>query len=98
MRIVVDTNESLRLLLDNRSLMREAVRLEQVVLQTSEPLIIELEAVSSRPKLQKWFSRVAARNLITVLRTRAEIVTPASETPPCRDPKDLPLIGTALAG
>jgi len=65
---------------------------------TSDGLTDEFVEVSSRVRVRRYLTPERAALFVNLIRTRATLVVPAVETPPCRDPKDATLIGTAIAG
>ena len=97
-KAVIDTNESIRAAARDTNPVRQAWMNNNFEWVTSEALIGEFIEVISRPKVQQYLSPENAALLVELLRARATFVTPAAETPSCRDPDDLPLIGTAIAG
>jgi len=97
-KAVIDTNESIRASARDTKPVRQAWMGNAFEWVTSEALINELLDVASRPKVQQYLSPENATLFVELLRARATFVTPITDTPPCRDPDDLPLIGTAIAG
>jgi putative PIN family toxin of toxin-antitoxin system len=67
---------------------------------TSEALLAEFMQVAARPEHALRIRAGVPQEMEKLLRLRATFVTPlpASESPPCRDPNDLFVILTALAG
>jgi len=67
---------------------------------TSEALLAEFIQVAARPEHMLRIRVGVPQEMEKLLRLRATFVTPlpAAESPPCRDPDDLPVILTALAG
>mgnify|MGYP001815902509 CR=1 FL=1 len=64
----------------------------------SQPLIDELDDVWQRPRLRARINPSDAERLPEQLRTRGEWVEPVTIPPRCRDPKDHPVLATALDG
>lgn len=97
MRIVLDTNVLIAAYATRGhcyEVLEHCVRNHVVI--SSEVLLDELEAKLTR-KLR--FSRESADELLTILRSRIEIVDPPPLDPPaCRDPDDDWVIATAVAG
>ena len=97
MRIVLDTNVLIAAYATRGhcyDVLEHCIRNHVVV--SSEVLLAELDAKLTR-KLR--FSRESANELLTILRSRIEIVDPSPLDPPaCRDPDDDWVIATAVAG
>ena len=70
----------------------------QVLLVLSEAICEELSDVLGRPKTWRYVDEERGEAFLRLLRQRAEFVTPSPDTPPCRDPDDVAILGTALAG
>jgi putative PIN family toxin of toxin-antitoxin system len=99
LKVVIDTNLTLGVAAQERGLLREAWRKGVFEWITSEPLIVEFLEVATRIKLQRYLSLERAEKFVVVLHANATFVMASVENlPPCRDPNDLPLIGTAIAG
>jgi hypothetical protein len=64
---------------------------------TSLELLTEFKQVTDRPDLARWIRRLVRDALIDQLTANAVIVTPATDFPHCRDPKDDSVIATAVA-
>ncbi len=99
-RIVVDTNLWIRVLLGGPATLPllEAWRAGKFLVLTSQPLLDELEAVSQRPRLRKNIDPEQAKALIEQLRGRGHWVEATAVPPRCRDPKDHPVLATAISG
>ena len=99
-RIVVDTNLWIRALLGGPVTLPllEAWRAGDFLVLISQPLLDELEAVSQRPRLRQRIDPEQAKGLIEQLRWRGEWVEATAVPPQCRDPKDNPVLATALSG
>jgi len=67
---------------------------------TSEILLAEFLEVSARPEQRARIRAGVASSLEQLLRLRADFVIPLaeSECPPCRDPDDVMVLATAVAG
>jgi uncharacterized protein len=100
LRIVIDTNVWIRILLRGRLALPilEAWQNNQFQLITSEPLLDEYDNVWQRPRLRKQINSIQAATLYRQMRSRAEIVELKSIPPRCRDPKDHPVLATAIDG
>lgn len=88
-RIIIDTNVWLSFLIGKRlSRLQSLIQNEAVQLIVSEQLLEELQLVTSREKLQKYFDKTAVSQLISLLNIMAEKFNPAPNQSLCRDPKD----------
>jgi putative PIN family toxin of toxin-antitoxin system len=99
-RIVVDTNLWIRALLGGPTTLPvlEAWRAGKFLVIISQPLLDELQEVSQRPRLSRGIDPVQAKALIEQLRWRGLWVEATAVPPRCRDPKDHPVLATALSG
>jgi putative PIN family toxin of toxin-antitoxin system len=99
LRVTCDTNTLLRMAhAGPKSELYSAWRNGQLLLVLSEAICEELADVLGRPKTWRYVDEERGTAFLELLRHRAEFVTPSSDTPPCRDPDDLAIVGTALAG
>lgn len=64
----------------------------------SQELLEEFVAVSNRPKLRKYISRIEVEDLLDTIDDIAEFVNVTSEISECRDPKDNFLLSLAVDG
>jgi uncharacterized protein len=99
-RIVVDTNLWIRALLGGPATlpMLEAWRAGKFLVIISQPLLDELQEVSQRPRLRRGIDLVQVKALVEQLRWRGLWVEATAVPPRCRDPKDHPVLATALSG
>jgi len=99
-RIVVDTNLWIRALLGGPVTLPilEAWRASEFLVLISQPLLDELEAVAQRPRLRQRIDPEQANALFGQLRWRGEWIEATAVPPQCRDPKDHPVLATALSG
>ena len=99
-RVVVDTNLWIRALLGGPATLPvlEAWRAGKFLVLISQPLLDELEAVARRPRLSRHIDVSQASALVEQLRWRGEWVEATVVPPRCRDPKDHPILATALSG
>jgi putative PIN family toxin of toxin-antitoxin system len=100
MRVVVDTNEMLRMasawqspVAPMTSYWRDG-RFEVVL---SYDLLAEFESVATRPQVRRFLPAVNVREFVAFARQWAIFVKPADTFPHCRDPKDDVVIATAVA-
>ena len=100
LRIVVDTNIWVRVLLGGRITLPvlDAWRAGRFSVVVSQYLIDELEEVWQRPRLRKRIKASEAEELLEQLHLRGEWVVPTTIPPQCRDPKDHPVLSTAIDG
>lgn len=99
-RIVVDTNLWIRALLGGPTTLPvlEAWRAGKFIVLISQPLLDELECVSQRPRLRRRIDPAQAKVLVEQLRWRGQWVEASAVPPRCRDPKDHPVLATAISG
>lgn len=97
MRIVLDSNVLIPGLVMSgtcRQVVRHCLARHQVV-ASEYPLREVQRKLTEKLRL----SAASASEAIAAVRTKAMIVVPASLPPDaCRDPKDIPILGTAVAG
>lgn len=99
-RVVVDTNLWIRVLLGGPATLPvlEAWQAGEFIVLISQPLLDELEEVSRRPRLRARIDAEQASVLLEQLRWRGEWVEATAVPPRCRDPKDHPVLATAISG
>ncbi|HZF13281.1 MAG TPA: putative toxin-antitoxin system toxin component, PIN family [Thermoanaerobaculia bacterium] len=99
-RIVVDTNLWIRALLGGPVTLPllKAWRAGKFEVLISQSLLEELEAVSQRPRLKERIDPAQSKALLEQLRWRAQWVEATAIPPRCRDPKDHPVLATAISG
>jgi putative PIN family toxin of toxin-antitoxin system len=99
-RTVIDTNIWIRILLRGRTTLPvlEAFNAGQFQLVMSQPLFDEFHDVWNRPRLRQRIDRTQAERLERQLRYRSIWVEVKTIPPNCRDPKDLPVLATAIDG
>ncbi len=100
LRIVIDTNIWIRALLGGRVTLPvlrawQTGRFQVIV---SQPLLDELDKVWQRPRLKDRIDAEHAIILLEQLNWRGIMVEPAIIPPRCRDPKDHPVLATAIDG
>ena len=100
LRIVVDTNLWIRALLGGQVTLPilTAWQAGKFAVVVSQPLIDELGDVWQRPRLRAQINPEDAERLLEQLRLRSEWVELATVPPRCRDPKDHPVLATAIDG
>lgn len=76
----------------------EAFNQDKFQLVMSQPLIEELHQVWNRPRLRQRIDPGQATRLERQLQYRAIWVELQTIPPDCRDPKDLPVLATAIDG
>lgn len=100
LRVVIDTNIWIRVLLRGRITLPilEAFNQNKFQLVMSQYLFDELHEVWNRPRLYKRIDYRQAIQLEIQLKCRAAWVEVVTVPPHCRDPKDLPVLATAIDG
>lgn len=99
-RVVIDTNIWIRILLRGRVTLPilEAFNEDKFQLVISQALMDELYLVWNRPRLRERIDPDQAIRLEQQLQNRAIWVELVTIPPNCRDPKDLPVLATAIDG
>lgn len=100
LRVVIDTNIWIRILLRGRVTLPilEAFNGDRFQLVMSQPLMDELHLVWNRSRLRERIDAEQASRLEQQLQHRAIWVELVTVPPNCRDPKDLPVLATAIDG
>lgn len=100
LRLVIDTNVWIRVLLGGRQTLPllHAWLARQFVVVSSAALIAELEAVWQRPRPRQRISPHDAGDLLEQLRQRGTMTALTTIPPRCRDPRDQPVLATAIDG
>ncbi|MEO1634665.1 MAG: putative toxin-antitoxin system toxin component, PIN family [Cyanobacteria bacterium J06631_9] len=100
MRVVIDTNIWIRILLRGRVTLPILKVFNQGKFQLvmSQFLFDELHEIWQRPRLLKRIDHTQALRLETQLKERADWIKVSTVPPSCRDPKDLPVLATAIDG
>jgi putative PIN family toxin of toxin-antitoxin system len=100
LRIVVDTNLWIRALLGGPVALPilEAWQARRFTVVVSQALIDELNDVWQRPRLRRRIDPGDAERLLEQLYLRGEMVELTTIPPRCRDPKDHPVLATAIDG
>jgi len=98
-RVVVDTNELLRMAAGGeRSQLAQHWRSHHFDLLMSFATLSELRTVLARPKIQRYVPAGTANPFIALVEQRAIFVEPDLSAPKCRDPQDSALIATSVGG
>lgn len=100
LRVVIDTNIWIRILLRGRVTLPilTAFNENKFRVVMSLPLIEELHLVWNRPRLRERIDPSQAIRLERQLQYRALWVELTTIPPNCRDPKDSPVLATAIDG
>jgi len=100
LRIVVDTNIWIRTLLGGRVSLPVLVALREDKFKVifSDALLKELKEVWQRPRLRKRIDPFDANELLELIEWSGEWVELKTIPPRCRDPKDHPVLATAIDG
>lgn len=76
----------------------QALQGNQFTLLVSKELLTELREVAQRPRLKKAIDDFDLQELLKLVALRGEIVDLKTVPPRCRDPKDEPVLATAIDG
>lgn len=88
-RVIFDTNVWISFLIGKRlGIIKEYISNENIKIITTTQLVKEVEIVTSRPKLKKYFPKESVHELIELLDTIAEKVEISPKFFISRDPKD----------
>ena len=100
LRVVVDTNIWIRALLGGPASLPVPIALQESKFTAivSDPLFEELREVAQRPRLKKRIDPLDVSELLEILEWRGEHVELTTIPPRCRDPKDHPVLATAIDG
>lgn len=100
LRVVIDTNIWVRALKGGPISLPILVALREGRFQLllSDYLVEELRGVLARPRVRRSIELRDIDDLLTLIETRAEWVTLKTPAPHCRDPKDEPVLSTAIDG
>lgn len=100
LRVVIDTNIWVRALLGGRISLPVlvALRTDKFKVIISDALLEELREVLRRPRLKKRIDPFDANELLDLLEWNGESVELRTIPPRCRDPKDHPVLATAIDG
>ena len=100
LRLVIDTNIWIRILLRGRITLPILTiwQANQFQLVTSQALLDEYNNVWQRSRLKKYIDPQQAEKLYRQMHTRGEIVELQTVPPRCRNPKDHPVLATAIDG
>jgi uncharacterized protein len=100
LRVVIDTNIWIRILLRGRITLPilAAFNANKFQLIMSQPLFDEFHEVWNRPRLIKHIQQNQGIELEQQLKNRSIWIETKTIPPNCRDPKDLPVLATAIDG
>ena len=100
LRNVVDTNIWIRALLGGKVSLPilTALRENKFNVIVSDELMTELREVAQRSRLSKRIDPLDTTELLALLAWYGESVTLSTIPPRCRDPKDHPVLATAIDG
>jgi uncharacterized protein len=100
LRVVIDTNIWIRILLRGRITLPilAAFNANKFQLIMSQPLFDEFHEVWNRPRLIKHIQQNQGIELEQQLKNRSIWIETETIPPNCRDPKDLPVLATAIDG
>jgi putative PIN family toxin of toxin-antitoxin system len=100
LKIVIDTNIWIRALLGGRVTLPvlKAWQAGKFQVLVSQALLNELDKVWQRPRLKNRINAEYAKDLLEQLNWRGIMVELTTVPPRCRDPKDHPVLSTAIDG
>jgi putative PIN family toxin of toxin-antitoxin system len=100
LRVVIDTNIWIRALLGGQISLPVlvALRAGKLHLIISAALMDELKEVLRRPRLRSRIDPFDASELLELIEWYGEAVELTTAPPRCRDPKDHPVLATAIDG
>lgn len=98
-KVILDTNLWISFLITKNFSKLDALLIEKKVkLIFSKELLSEFIAVSSRPRLKKFFSKTDIEAILEQLDFYGELINVTSTISLCRDPKDNFLLALAIDG
>ncbi len=96
-KVIIDTNIWISFLIGKRiQNLKELIISEKIELIFVEQILTELENVTQREKLVKYFPQEKVQELIIMLRIVGKFFKPKSKLEICRDPKDDFLLNLAI--
>ncbi|MCP4696321.1 MAG: putative toxin-antitoxin system toxin component, PIN family [Gammaproteobacteria bacterium] len=100
LKVVVDTNIWIRVLLRGKTALpvSQAWRDGRFEVLVSDCLLDELDRVWQRPRLRRHIDPEQAAIFLERLRQRGTLISLKTVPPHCRDPKDDPVLATAIDG
>lgn len=100
LRIVVDNNIWVRTLWGGPASLPVLIALRERRFRAivSQALVEELQDVVSRPRLKRRITSQDIDDLLELLEQNGELVELSTVPPCCRDPKDEPVLATAIDG
>lgn len=100
-RVIFDTNVWISFLIGKKiSFIKEYIVDGTISIITTPQLILEIQTVTARPKLKKYFPKKSVEELLGLLNTISEFFEVEPHYDICRDPKDnflLDLVATSKA-
>jgi hypothetical protein len=89
LRLVIDTNLWISFLISDRQRKLDTLLYtNQIQLLFSEELLDEIHSTITKPKLQKYFSADALKEMLLTLEPYIHLIEVGSRVEVCRDPKD----------
>lgn len=99
LRIVIDTNLWVSFLISNHLKKLDSLLLsEQLSFLFSKELLDEINTTITKPKLQKYFSENAMKEMLLTFEPYIDIVEVKTKVDICRDPKDNFLLALSKDG
>lgn len=88
-KVIFDTNIWISFLIGKRlQNLKDFIATQRITIVLSEQLLLELQVVTQRPRMNKYFTKEKVEELISLLRAIGEIYRPAGNNKLSRDSKD----------
>jgi len=88
-KVIFDTNIWISFLIGKRlQSIKDLIVAQQIIIVLSEQLLLELQLVTERPKLKKYFPEQKVEELVDFLTTLGRLHQPQATNFLSRDPKD----------
>ncbi|GHT76023.1 hypothetical protein AGMMS50262_13110 [Bacteroidia bacterium] len=95
-RIILDTNLWISLLITKNSMLDEVLSVKGVQIIVSQNLLNELHDVTLRPKFRRYFSIDRVEKLLKEIKKYTKMIQVRTVVNQCRDPKDNFLLELAI--
>lgn len=97
-RVILDTNLWISLLITKNSMLDEVLSVKGVQILFSQKLLNELHDVTLRPKFRRYFSIDRVEELLKEIKKYTKMIRVKTIVTLCRDPKDNFLLELAIDG
>ncbi len=88
-KVIFDTNIWISFLIGKKlQFIKDHIASQQLIVILSDQLLLEIETVTQRPKLKKYFPKQKVEELIQFLQTVGQKYQPTAKNQVSRDPKD----------